>query len=87
MLVPRKPNGGRTDDYKDRSVAIDLTKDSFQFCAVGPERAILYNQGLSRTWLEPLLADCAVRIDASRVFSIELNWINPPFTRKNIQRR
>jgi len=32
-------------------LAIDLAKGSFQVCAVGPDGAVLYNRGLSRTRL------------------------------------
>ena len=48
-------------------LAIDLAKGSFQVCAVGPDRTVLYNRALSRTRLAALLAEqpaCVVAMEA-----------------------
>jgi transposase len=48
-------------------LAIDLAKGSFQVCGVGPEGAVLYNRGLSRTRLATRLAEqpaCVVAMEA-----------------------
>lgn len=48
-------------------LVIDLAKGSFQVCAVGPDGAVLYNRGLSRTRLATLLAEqpaCVVAMEA-----------------------
>ena len=47
-------------------LAIDLAKGSFQVCAVGPDGAVLYNRGLSRTRLATRLAEqpaCVVAME------------------------
>ena len=41
-------------------LAIDLAKGSFQVCAVGSDRTVLYNRSLSRTRLATLLAEQAL---------------------------
>ncbi|GJE44070.1 IS110 family transposase [Methylobacterium soli] len=48
-------------------LAIDLSKGSFQVCAVGPDGTVLYNRALSRTRFAALLADqpaCVVAMEA-----------------------
>ena len=42
---------------KINMLGIDLAKGSFHVCAVGPERTVLYNRGLSRRRLATLLAE------------------------------
>ncbi|MBG6176213.1 transposase, partial [Labrenzia sp. EL_208] len=48
-------------------LAIDLAKESFQVCAIGPNGSVVYNRALSRSRLIALLADqpaCVVAMEA-----------------------
>lgn len=48
-------------------LAVDLSKGSFQVCAVGPDGTVLYNRALSRSRFAALLADqpaCVVAMEA-----------------------
>ncbi len=48
-------------------LAVDLSKGSFQVCAVGPDGTVLYNRALSRSRFVALLADqpaCVVAMEA-----------------------
>ena len=55
-------------------LALDLSKGSFQVCAVGADGAVLYNRVLSRTRFATLLAEQSACVVAMEACATSHHW-------------